>query len=224
MTENRKEAKRTEHAFVSALKETSGPKPKRRLAFHQYDGGDNARIQDVQHKTYNCSSGSPELESRLPVVSSEQTQDKDHRRISGQTEASAARLTTPTYRGRVGDVYVDVTRFEGKLRKCGAIESERTGLTAQRNISFGELANIKLQGRAHVQTWEVSSDDLLHRRDDSLPGPKVVLGDAVLPHCSMDGDVQGSQVGSRGRWQRPQLVLLLLFLIHQNTSNSQSGK
>lgn len=70
----------------------------------------------------------------------------------------------------------------------------------------------------------MSSDDLLHRRDDGLPGPEVVLGDAVLPHCSMDGDVQGSQVGSRGGRQRPQLILLLLLLMHSNTSKSQSEK
>lgn len=67
-------------------------------------------------------------------------------------------------------------------------------------------------------------DDLLRPRDDRLADLEVFLGDAVLPGCSLDGDVQGPQVSSRGRRQRPQLILLLLFLIHKsplNTHNQQ---
>lgn len=50
---------------------------------------------------------------------------RDHRRIR-PTPLRLTRRRRQTYRGRVGDVYVDVTRFEGKLRESGAVESERT--------------------------------------------------------------------------------------------------
>lgn len=185
------------------------------LAFNWYEVDNvshSSSLYDVQNKTYNCSSGSPELELRLQVVSSEQTQWQRPQEDQLTDQSFITTYHNGTYWGRVGDVYVDVTHFEGKLRECWSIESERTSLTTQKEHFiwwwFGKFK------ASHVQTWKVSSDDLLHRRDDSLPGPKVVLGDAVLPLCSMDGDVQGSQVGSRGRWQCPQLILLLLFLIH----------
>lgn len=66
----------------------------------------------------------------------------------------------------------------------------------------------------------MSADDLLHPRHDSLADQEVFLGDAVLPGSSLDADVQGPQVGSRGGRQRPQLVLLLLFLTQKSPLNT----
>lgn len=74
------------------------------------------------------------------------------------------------------------------------------------------------------RTWEVSSEDLLHPGHHSLADLEVFLGDAVLARCSLNADVQGPQVGSRGRRQRPQLILLLLFLIGKSHLNTHTQK
>lgn len=94
-------------------------------------------------------------------------------------------------------VHVDVAAFEGKLSERGAVEPQRA-------------------------RWEVASDQLLHPGHRSLPDLEVFLGDSVLPGCPPDGDVQGPEVGGRGRGQRPQLVLLLLFLMQNSPLNNRS--
>lgn len=123
----------------------------------------------------------------------------------------------------MADVCVDVTGSEGKLSESGAIEPQRASFTKKRQHLVKNSASgcqgendQDLFDRARRHTWEVPSDELLHPGDNSLPELEVFLGDAVLPGGSLDGDVQGPQVRSRGRRQRPQLVLLLLLLMQKS--------